>query len=136
MLSSISLLIITVSTLAVTVFLIILLIRLAGLVREAESTLHIINNQLPASINEFNRLMNHAESSLNELDVTLKAVQDPLNKFTSITHAGQNMFGGNLGKIGGIVSGNLSKLLIGALMGGIAGLLRRFVSGLFQRRQK
>jgi hypothetical protein len=69
---------------ALTVFIIVVLIRLAALIGEAEKTLVIINKRLPAELDAVHSLVEHAESSLTELDKLMVSIQEPVDKFRAL----------------------------------------------------
>ncbi|MFP4458678.1 MAG: hypothetical protein ACLFSQ_03695 [Candidatus Zixiibacteriota bacterium] len=134
----------TVVLTAVSVFFIILLVRLIKLTKNAEETLSIVNNRLPESLDNLARLIDHAESSLDKLDITLRRIQEPIDDFSKISKAGHNVVSGltsgisdgNPKQVLDSIGNNFSRVLTAALSGGVIALLRKYVFGKFGKKNK
>ena len=136
--------IITIVLITVSVFFIILLKRLSRLSQEAENTLVIVNEKLPNTIDNVDQLVEHAEESLDGLDLTLKSIQEPLEKLSSLTKIGKGVLSQTAGlgsarevgtqiglKLATMFSQHFGKVALGAAAGGLVTLIKR----LFTKKQ-
>lgn len=125
----------------VAVFFVLLLIRLINLSKGFETTVGIINDRLPETLDNLTRLVEHAESSLDELDRTLRRVQEPIDNFGRISTAGQNLISGVSSALSGdgpqrllhSLGSNFSRVLAAAVSGGIIALIRKLIAKKFAK---
>jgi len=118
---------------AVVVSLVILFNKFSRLIKEAETTLSIVNKELPAIMMDSRKLISHAEESLQELDQTLKSINEPLNNIKNFAQFGKKMMGTTLSKIPFSLGEShhnpeLKRILIGALSGIIITLISKFIN--------
>ena len=135
---------ITLIILTVSVFLIIFLVRLMKLSKEAEKTLVLVNDRLPQSLDELHSLINHTEKSLDELDRTLTSIAVPVETFSHAVSSAKNMMSGVLSAkshrntkhndpddfgmgFASFIGTHISKIAISALSGGIIAFVSRMI---------